>query len=234
MFTMPIFFFGNGDKTVVTSNSGSVFINTSFGRVTPIDDRYEISTLFMADGYTDIVQVKRAAPIPGYSIEESQHIRSEKLLLYSKVNTKNLFLFTSRSESEIISGLEKLGLSYEHLHLVSLRKLYWMCLCLSITARAFAFKIIVSWFWSVITNKKPSPAHRPSTGLAAVLMSHFDTDASRSFCLSGILSESSYYGQGRDEVNFKNVHAAVDAFLLDCLACHRKVEMVTTNAKHIN
>lgn len=220
-------FVGNGDFKKITDCSNHIFINTSFGRVNSLDDYYFIETLFMADGYTDLKQVTDAKPIPGHTQEESQKIRSDKIALYSKVTSKEIILISNRSRINVEKGLLSLGIKYQKLKIISIRKIYWLCLKVGIKAGGIELSMLISWIKSIITNFKPLPAYRPSTSFAAMLIFNASLNYTTSFKLTGILKENSFYGKNLSKVNFKNIHEKTDLYLLKGLKSYRNITMET-------
>ena len=121
-----LMFVGSGDGDPVHEISNVVFINTSFSRTKKINGKYYIDTIFMADGYTDIKQVKNAKIIPGYSLEQSSQIRADKVALYSKLTVKKIIMVSNFSLEKLKIGLADLGITYENLLIISIRRLYLM------------------------------------------------------------------------------------------------------------
>jgi len=228
----PLVFVGSGGNTTLEQSDNAIFINTSFSRIKKKDERYVISNLFMADGYTDLKQVIDATAIPGYTSEQSKKIRLEKVNLYSTVSVKTLILISGRSREELEQGVDSLGIIYQEMKVVSLRDIYWRCLKLALKTRSFDIRRLVAWLFAIVVNSKPSAKFRPSTGLAAVLLFSETMDESVTFKLNGIQSPNSFYGKDLTQVNHKNVHEQLDLYLLEGLRRYREIKMELTNGKN--
>lgn len=155
-------------------------------------------------------------PIMGYSSEESTSIRLAKCNLLNSCNVKNLYVVSHNRYETIKKQLANTELSFNRLILIQPRKLYWMCIYVS--GLRVEFKYFISWFLSILTNRKPAPHYRPSTGLIAAIYMIYENNFDCQVKLDGFLGAQSFYGKGSNNIKQINIHYDVDKMLITTLS----------------
>lgn len=216
-----LIFVGSGDDALVDRISDVIFINTSFSRTKKINNKYRIDTLFMTDGYIDLNQVFNTKVIPGSTLEQTYKLRADKLLLFSKLVTQKIIIVSNLSSKQLKIGLSNLGIIYEDLLIISIRQIYLMNLIIAIRSKRMSSRHLVAWSLAVITNSKPPPLLRPSTGINAAV--YFDKKVRKAieFSFTGFLNDKSFYGEKMSEFEIHNLHEKTDLYLFRALLSKR-------------
>tara|TARA_B110001450_G_C17484587_1_gene425665 strand:- start:6 stop:746 length:741 start_codon:yes stop_codon:yes gene_type:complete len=223
-----LFLIGSGSSSTVSNiNSNHLFVNTSFCRVIPENGTYNINRVFITDTYLNLRNVFEAKPIPGLSTEKSLRIRTQKIEMLSALIVDSVFMVTKIPQEKVLQGLKKLGVRYNNLTIISRRRLYWNCLKLMISSSNFSLIHFINWIFAFVTNKKPRPKFRPSTGLIALIISSVDIPSGSRIAISGVNTNTNIYGKNLKSFKSKNIHEETDALLLRYLttfyrlaACH--------------